>query len=520
MQASGCNFKRREFLKTLGAAAAGFIISGCDNERLTKKLPTKRPNILLCIADDQSWLHTGAYGDNVIKTPNFDRIAKEGVLFTHAFCAAPSCTPSRGAILTGQAIWRLEEGGILFGTLPKKFGVYPDILEKNGYEVGFTGKGWEPGNVEAGGRTRNPAGVEYNKIKCKVPEEIRDIDYAGNFEAFFKNKEADRPFCFWYGALEPHRPYKEGIGVESGMRIEDVKVPPFLPDSPEIRSDILDYYYEIEHFDEHIGKIIKVLEDAGELDNTIIAVTGDNGMSFPYAKANLYDWGVREPLAIRWSSRVKGGCVVDDFVSLADLAPTFLDCAGLKIPAEMTGHSIKNILLSNKSGRVEKWRDRVFTAIERHAWCRPNGVGYPGRAVRTYEWLYIRNYQPGRWPAGDPDYTSPFNEHKQYGDIDNGPTKMYVLEHRDEPDIKPYFEKFFGKRCGEELYDVKNDPAQMHNLADKPAFEAVKKKLREQLEQYQQQTKDPRIKGESPWDDYPFYYKDYWKLSPLMKDKL
>jgi len=479
----------------------------------------KWPNILFCISDDQCWLHAGAYGDKVVKTPNFDRIAKEGVLFTHAFCTAPSCSPSRAGILTGQEMWRLEEGGILYSTLDKKFQVYPDILEENGYEIGFTGKGWSPGSIKAGGRKRNPAGPEYNNIKCQTPVGIRNYDYAANFEAFFKNKDKSKPFCFWYGSSEPHRAYKKGIGVESGKKIEDVEVPGFLPDRPEIRSDILDYYFEIEHFDKHLGRMINVLEDAGELDNTIIVVTSDNGMPFPYAKTNLYDWGVRMPLAVRWGSEAKSGRVVDDFISLTDFAPTFLDCAGLKIPRGMTGRSIKNILLSNKSGRVDKSRDRVFTGIERHTWCRPNGVGYPMRAIRTHQWLYIRNYEPDRWPVGAADFKPPYNKQIMYWQVDESPTKTYLLEHQNEPDIKPFFKKIFGKRPAEELYDVKNDPAQMSNLADEPAFSEIKKQLHKQLEKYQRQTKDPRVKGESPWDDYPFYYKDYWKLSPLVKDK-
>ncbi|MHC4124441.1 MAG: sulfatase family protein, partial [Planctomycetota bacterium] len=353
----------------------------------------------------------------------------------------------------------------------------------------------------------------------QTPVGIRNYDYAANFEAFFKNKEKSKPFCFWYGSFEPHRAYKKGIGVESGKRIEDVEVPGFLPDRPEIRSDILDYYFEIEHFDKHLGRMINTLEGAGELDNTIIVVTSDNGMPFPYAKTNLYDWGVRMPLAVRWGSKAKGGRVVDDFVSLADFAPTFLDCAGLKIPKEMTRKSIKNILLSNKSGRVDNSRDRVCTGIERHTWCRPNGVGYPIRAIRTYEWLYIRNYEPDRWPSGGPDFKPPYNKQIMYWQVDESPTKTYLLEHQNEPDIKPFFKKIFKKRPAEELYDVKNDPAQINNLADKPAFSKIKKQLREQLEQYQRQTNDPRVRGESPWDDYPFYYKDYWKLSPLVKDK-
>jgi uncharacterized sulfatase len=487
--------KRREFLKAMGVSAASLAVSGCANgvKLSGGKKSAKRPNILFCISDDQSWLHAGAYGDKVVKTPNFDRIAREGVLFTHSFCAASSCTPSRGAILTGQDIWRLEEGGLLLGTLPAKFQVYTDLLEGEGYHVGFTRKGWSPGRVKPSGRKQNPAGQRYE-----------------SFEQFMEARpQGGQPFCFWFGSSDPHRGYKWQSGLKSGMKLENVTVPEFLPDSEEVRTDICDYYWEIQRFDREVGQLLQTLEDMGELDNTLIVVTSDNGMPFPRAKTNLYDYSTRMPLAVRWAARIKGGRIVDDFISHTDFAPTFLEAAGVKVPKEITGRSFLKVLLSGKSGCVDPKRSRVFTALERHAWCRPNGVGYPSRAIRTHRWLYIRNYEPDRWPAGGPDFESPHQS--VYGDIDSGPTKMYMMEHKDDPIVAPLFKLGFGKRPGEELYDVGKDPAQIRNLADNPAYAKVKKKLREQLEQYQRDTKDPRIEGESPWDHYPYYYRDFWK---------
>jgi len=484
---------RRNFLKALGVGAS-VAVGGCMNTRRLSEgeRPAERPNILFCISDDQSWLHTGIWGDKMVKTPNFDRVAREGVLFRHAFCCAPSCTPSRSGILTGQEIWRLEQGGTLFGTLPAKFEVYPDLLERAGYHVGFTRKGWSPGRVRPGGRERNPAGPRYE-----------------NFEQFLKARPQGKPFCFWFGSSDPHRGYEWQSGVKSGMKLEDVVVPACLPDSEEVRTDICDYYWEIQKFDREVGQILKMLEERGELEKTLVVITSDNGMPFPRAKATLYDLGVRMPLAIRWPAKVKGGRVVDDFVSLSDIAPTFLEAAGVEVPEEMTGRSLIALLLSGKSGTVEPSRDRVFTAIERHAWCRPDGIGYPSRAIRTHRWLYIRNYEPDRWSAGDPDFNSPHQG--GYGDIDNGPTKTYMMQHKDNPNVAPRFQLGFGKRPAEELYDVINDPDQIRNLAADSAFAEVKKKLRDQLEQYQRDTKDPRAEGKSPWEHYPYYYKDYWK---------
>jgi N-sulfoglucosamine sulfohydrolase len=506
---------RRDFLKTTGLLAGSVALAGCTSaaNKRAVKASAERPNILFCISDDQSWLHTSINGCRAVDTPNFDRIAREGVRFTHAFCAAPSCTPSRSAILTGQEIWRVEEGGLLRGALPSKFRVFTGLLEEAGYHVGYTHKGWAPGNYEAGGWRHNPVGSKkYSERRLAPPAAgIKTTDYAGNFEDFLNDCPDGAPFFFWYGGKEPHRVYEEGSGLRAGKKLDDAKVPAFLPDTPEVRSDILDYCVEIEWFDKHLGQMVDLLEQRSKLDNTIIVVTSDNGMPFPRAKTNLYDYGTRMPLAIRWAPKVKGGQAVDDFVSLTDMAPTFLEAAGIDVPAEMTGRSLLGILLSGKSGRVDQSRNRVFTAIERHTWCRPNGVGYPSRAIRTYRWLYIRNYEPDRWPAGDPDFDSPHQS--VYGDIDNGATKTYMIEHRNDRKVQPLFELCFGKRPAEELYDVINDPDQVNNLAGAEAFVEVKNKLRRELEQYQRRTKDPRVEGKSPWDHYPYYSGDLWKRS-------
>ncbi|MGI9470447.1 MAG: sulfatase-like hydrolase/transferase, partial [Rubripirellula sp.] len=163
-----------------------------------------RPNILFCISDDQSYAHTGANGDLVVKTPAFDRIAREGLRFLHAFCDAPTCGPSRSAILTGQHIWRLEEAGNIHSTLPAKFATYTERLADAGYAVGYTGKGWGPGRLEPGGRDANPAGEPFDHRRLKPAfDGIRNTDYAGNFQEFLNQVSEDQPFCFWLGTSEP-----------------------------------------------------------------------------------------------------------------------------------------------------------------------------------------------------------------------------------------------------------------------------------------------------------------------------
>ncbi len=452
-----------------------------------------RPSILFAIADDWSWPHAGSYGDKVVRTPTFDRIATAGVLFTHAFCTTPSCTPSRGAILTGQTPHRLAEGGNLWSTLPKRFAVYPDILEAAGYVVGCTRKGWGPGNIEAGGRTRNPAGPRFK-----------------SFQAFLRTVPEDKPFCFWFGSTDPHRPYEKGSGREAGMKIDDVAVPPFLPDTPEVRSDILDYCVEVQRFDRQVGELLERLEAAGRTDNTIVVVTSDNGMPFPRAKTNLYDSGTRMPLAVQWPAKVKSGRRVDEFISFTDFAPTFLQAAGLKPPPETTGRSFLDVL----AGEASAPRDRVYLERERHANSRPGNLSYPVRAIRTREFLYIRNLHPDRWPAGDPDVPE-FG--RRFGDIDDSPSKDLILTRRSDKQVAGFFQRACAKRPAEELYDLSRDPAQMANVAGFPDYANAKKKLRAELDRWMRGTGDPRAAGDDDrWDRYPYYGRSQ-KAKPVKK---
>ena len=203
----------------------------------------KRPNILLAISDDQSYPHTSILGDPVVKTPAFDRIAREGILFTHSFAACPSCTPSRSAILTGRQIWQVGEAGVLFGTLPAEYPLFTHLLADVGYHVGFVGKPWAPGDWKAGGLTRHPNGKQYSaKLEADPPIGINRHDYDANFADFLADRRKGAPFLFWYGCTEPHREYDEGIGRRSGLQQRRVVVPPYLPDSAEVRSEILDWY--------------------------------------------------------------------------------------------------------------------------------------------------------------------------------------------------------------------------------------------------------------------------------------
>lgn len=413
-----------------------------------------RPNILVLISDDQSWLHTGV-ASKTVKTPHFDRVAAEGVLFRHAFCSSPGCAPSRASMLSGQPFWRLGEGSVQRAGLPADIPVYPEILAQAGYHVGSQGKGWAPGTVRR--RPFNPAGKAYR-----------------NFAEFLAAAPPNAPFCFWFGSTAPHRPYVAGSGRSAGKRLEDAVVPSFLPDSPEVRSDLLDYYAEIERFDRDIGEVLDTLDRSGKAADTLVVVTSDNGMPFPRAKTNLYDYGVRMPLAVRWPARIHGRRVVDDFVNLADCAPTFLEVAGLPIPPAMVSRSFLNVLLSDKDGRVDPTRDHAVFGREFH------GRSWPCRALRNEHWLYIRNFAPERIDGLI---------------CDNSPTQQFLIEHARDPRYEPQFQLAFGPRPAEELYDVQSDPEQVVNVAQRPEHAAVLRQLREALEAELKRTADPRILG-------------------------
>jgi N-sulfoglucosamine sulfohydrolase len=278
-------------------------------------------------------------------------------------------------------------------------------------------------------------------------------------------------------------------------------VPDFWPDNEIIRQDIADYFYEIMWYDTHLAGMIYELEQAGELENTIVIVTSDNGMPFPRAKVNLYDWGTHMPLAIRWGEKVKGGRRVADLVSLTDLAPTILEAIGLEIPEEMTGKSLLPILTSEKEGIVEPSRDMVFTALERHTYCRPEGGTYPARAIRTHDYLFIRNFEPNRYPTGGPDFIS--SNKTPHGDVDACPTKTFLLDN--QANYPKYYDLNFGKRTEEELYDVQKDPGQINNLAYNTSYAEIKTDLSKKLMDYLKETNDPRVEGKDPWQDYIYH---------------
>ena len=451
-----------------------------------------RPNILLILADDWSWQGAEAVDRLQLHMPNFAQIGRAGMRFTNAFVGSPSCTASRGALLSGRWPWRLEQGANLVSVLPRKFPLYTERLEQAGYHVGYSRKGWGPGALEPVGRTRNPAGTDYP-----------------DFDAFLAKRPAGQPFCFWFGTHDPHRPYVKGEGLRNGIDPTTITVPPYLPDTPQVRADIADYRFELERLDREAGELLARLDRDGELDNTLVVMTGDNGWPFPRGKATLYDAGWHVPLAMMWPARIPAGQTSDALVSLVDLAATFLQAAGAPALPRVDSRSLLPLLTLGRP-----WpRKYVVGGLERHMDGRAvQGQGYPTRALRTATHLYIRNFRPERWPAGDPgrkpatEAELEKSEFAGFADIDAGPTKAYMATQQGNPAVAPLLELATGKRPAQELYDVQADPFSLHNLAQDPAHRALLVKLDRELMQVLRASGDPRVLGTGDaFDHYPTY---------------
>lgn len=473
----------------------------------------EKPNIVFLFGDDYG-RYASAYGEvekdneicKVVKTPNIDRVAHEGVLMTNCYVGAPSSTPCRSSLLSGQYFFRTGKGAILAGaqwdaSIPS----YPLILESNGYCIGFSYKVWSPGaplDAPYGGErtnfsSRGRAWAHYSQYVTKAGKENYDTarqqlrdEVAGNLEDFLNSNTEGKPFCYWWGPTNTHRQWQRGSGKDIwGIDPDDLKgkLPKGLVDSPRIRMDFSDYLGECQAFDEGVGVILGVLEKKGLLDNTIIVISGDHGIpGFPRGKCNCYDMGIKVAMAIRYPKAIPAGRVVTDFVSLPDLAPTFLDYGGAPIPEVMTARSFRNVLESKKSGRVDSSRDFAVAGIERHGrQTRPGNLPYPVRCIVTDGYKYIRNFEPQRLPVGTWE--------TGMKDLDGGPTKNWYKDNVGKPEFRWYYDIAFAKRPYEELYDLKNDPDETRNVAWEPKYQAVRKTLSDRLDKILTEADDPRM---------------------------
>ena len=504
----------------------------------------ERWNILFIFADDwgrYASCYRGLDGrptlNDVVQTPNIDRVAREGVLFKNAFVNAPSCTPCRSSLLSGRYFFNCGRGAILQGAIwDSAIPSFPLMLRDGGYHIGKSYKVWSPGKpadapiggqqyaYEKAGREPNHfstvvtklvgGGMTVEAAREKMLDQVR-----GNFAAFLADRKPGEPWLYFFGPTNTHRPWVKGSGQALwGIDPEAVKgkLPQHLPDVPEVRQDVADNLGEAQAVDAYVGVLMKMLEEKGELEHTLVVLSGDHGMGgMPGAKCNLYDFGTNVALVARVPGG-KAGRVVDDLVALPDLAPTFMEVGGATPPADLYGRSLLPQLQSNKSGQIDPERTWAITGRERHvATAREDNLPYPMRGLRTPDFLYIRNFAPDRWPMGAPYSATatgapPAEELEKntfvaYPDMDASPTKAWLILHRNDPQWQGHFERAFGKRPAEELYDLRKDPDEVQNVAADPVYAKEKEKLAAQLMKKLTEAADPRVVGDGlVFDQAPF----------------
>lgn len=487
----------------------------------TPNLDPSKPNVLFLISDDQSYPHASAYRDvsgqgsgydapgtaNDVFTPGFDRIAREGLLFNRAIMPSPGCSPTRASILCGAQIWQIREAGTHDSIFPGDLFTYPDLFSQAGYQVGHVGKGWGPGSF-AGQRDVAPVGPRVTTPVLVPPASgISNQDYAGGFRQFLASRPPGSPFCFWLGANEPHRGYQKDSGANNALQVFDpahVQVPGYLPDTPVVRGDMADYLLEVKWFDYHVQRAMLSLT-AEELDNTIVIVCSDNGMPFPSGKTNIRPGGIRSPLAIRWPNGInQPGRVIENWVSLIDIAPSILKAAGIEVPEQMTGKDLAPIFQSSAGGEVPAFdRASMLAGRERHTNARPLNASYPGRVLFRGQHCLIWNVKPDRWPTGDPP--GGVIHDPGYWDTDGSPSRTQLFNTRNANDttttdargrtLMSYFDLMTAKRPEYEFYDLAADPDGLNNLATDPAHATTIAAMKEEMKARLLADQDPRVLG-------------------------
>ncbi|MEO0509933.1 MAG: sulfatase [Verrucomicrobiota bacterium] len=463
--------------------------------------PSKPPNILFCIADDASFEHFGVNGCTWVNTPNIDRLAADGINFVAAYTPNPKCAPSRSVILTGRNPWQLGAAANHYPIFPEAYKTYSEALSEYGYEIAYTGKGWGPGTA----RGRNMTGKHYEKFRqADVPAGgINKNEYTRNFDYFLDKRDQSKPFVFWFGCKEPHRNYEFKSGVKNGKTLESIDtVPAYWPDNETVRHDMLDYAVEVEHFDKHVGGYVEVLRKRGLLDNTLIIVTSDNGMPFPRVKGHPYHHAAHMPFVAHWPKGINDpGRTFEQFVSFTDLAPTFLDIAGLSLAEsgmqDFAGRSLNEIFKGNRNMAPIPERTSILMGRERNDVGRPKDWGYPVRAIRQGNLFYIHNFEPTRWPCGNPS--------TGFRDTDKSPTKTAIYDTGVGSD---YWNQNLGKRPKEELYDVSQDPDCVDNLATNPEYATQMAALQTELFRQLEAEGDLRMSGKGEWYEAQPYSRE------------
>ena len=450
---------------------------------LVASLSAERPNLVLIIADDMAWDDCGIYGNFNLPTPNIDRLGHEGMRFDRAFLTISSCSPSRASIITGLYP-HSTDAEQLHWELPKEKTTFVERLKAAGYWTASAGK-WHLGphmkerfdvvkEADISG-FQLPTGKAAQAGKF-VQKGVGDVKSGcTDWVPILRERPRDKPFFLWLAAIDPHRGFDENI-IEKPTRPADVLVPPYFPDTPEVRKDLALYYDEIIRLDNFVGDVMAELEAQKVADNTLVLFISDNGRPFPRDKTTLFDSGIRTPWLLRWPKQVKAGSVNGELVSSVDIAPTFLELAGLRPPSHFAGKSFLPLLESK--GRAI----RPYVYAEKN-W---HDLEDRSRAVRSKRYKYIRNFY------NDLPLTPP-------ADALRSPTYRTMQRLRDEGTLNAAQMVCFMKpRAEEELYDLDRDPFEMKNLASAPAHAATLKRLRHALEKWQDKTQDLPPKVRTP----------------------
>lgn len=410
----------------------------------------ERPSFVLIIADDVSAADIGCYGHDKIRTPNLDRLAREGLRLERMFLTCSSCSPSRASIITSR--YPHQTGAAeLHQPLPKEQVTVAEVLKKNGYYTAAAGK-WHLGE---------PTRAEFHKVVGGQPSGCE------KWVETLAEVPQDKPFFLWLAALDAHRDYTKNT-IDEPHSPDDAIVPPFLPDTPEVRGDLAMYYDEITRLDGYVGKVLAELERLGRAENTVVMFIADNGRPFPRSKTTLYDSGIHTPCLVRWPAKIKPAQTNSSLVSSIDIAPTLLALAGIEAPESFVGESFAPLL----SDPSRPHRDAIFSE---HNW---HDYAAHKRAVRTERYLYIRNALP-QYACTPP------------ADAVRSPTYTAMKRLHAEGKLTPEQSLcFVAPSPKEELYDLASDPHSLRNVAGEAEHQEALAALRQRLDAWIKETDD------------------------------
>ena len=449
--------------------------AGCDQSEKEEHLP-QMPNIIFIIADDMNWDDCGAYGHPHIRTPNIDRMADNGMMFTNAFLTTSSCSPTRASLITGMYPHQTDAEQ-LHWPIPAGKTTFVELLKESGYWTAQAGK-WHMGDYITD--RFDFLASEEAFYELAGAREIPDLPPADGslchlWLPTLQIRPDDKPFFLWLAASDPHRPYQENT-IPDPHGPDDAVIPPYMPESPEVREDFAMYYDEITRMDGYIGQVLDELERENIAGNTLILFISDNGRPFPRDKTTMYDGGIKTPFILQWPAVVKPGSISESLVSAVDIAPTFLKLAGLEPGNTFIGKDFSQILTEPQ----KEIREYIFAQAHWHDHERMY------RAVRDKRFKYIRNFYP------DLPNTPP-------ADALNSPTFHKMLELKEKGQLNESQKNvFIAPTPEEELYDLDKDPFELNNLAEDPEFKEVLERMQGVLKEFMDSTDDHIPKVRTP----------------------